>query len=155
MCTRCGSSMLTSLPGTPTLDTDPTVSVLWVLMLQWSSSLDGYTPFGARLLLIHCSVILRVLGVPAEDLGFESPLCRLPLIPDIVADICKGACPGKAGWFQHQCCWFRTSLYAIRSQRHLYDRWRISLEEKGRCRDTWRRNPPITSSIVTAHAAGG
>ena len=32
-----------------------------VLMLQWSSNLDWYTPFGARLLLIHCSVILRVL----------------------------------------------------------------------------------------------
>ena len=66
-------NMLSSLPGALPRDTDPTVSVLWVSMLQWSSSLDGYTPFGARLLLIHCSVILRVLGVPAEGVGVRVP----------------------------------------------------------------------------------
>ena len=120
-------------------------------------NLDGYTPFGARLLLIHCSVILRVLGVPAEDLGFESPLCRLPLIPDIVVDICKGTCSWE-GWLvstsvvvgsAHRCMQFI-------HEKHLYDRWRcVSLEEKARCRDTWRRNPPITSSYRYSSVAGG
>ena len=77
-------------------DTDLTVSVLWVLMLQWSSNLDRYTPFGARLLLIHCSVILRVLGVPAEDLGFESPLCQLPT-HKVAGRRNVGSLPGPCG----------------------------------------------------------
>ena len=66
-------------------DTDLTVSVLWVSMLQWSSNLDRYTPFGARLLLIHCSVILRVLVCQRRIWG---------LSPHFVGTTHPGSCGG-------------------------------------------------------------
>ena len=72
-------------------------------------------------------------GLPAEDLGFESPLCRhqhtkypggetCGLRPDPVVGVCYGSFP-RAGWL-HRCMQF--IHWAC-----VHYRWRcVSLEEK-------------------------
>ena len=66
----------------------------------------------------------------AEDLGVRVPTVSVPLILDLVVEICKGT-TSQEGWLDPTSAVGSALLYAVHSPEHVFNRWRyVSLEEK-------------------------
>ena len=98
-----------------------------------------------HLLPIHCGVILIGTGLSAEDLGFESPLCRYHSSWILWLRSVRELLPRKAGWVQHQHLVRHRCMQFVHKEL-VFNRWRcVSPEEKAHPRDPWWRILPLIS----------
>jgi len=83
--------------------------------------------------------------VSAEDLGFESPLCRYHSSWILWLRSVRELLPRKAGWVQHQQLVPHRYMQFVHKE-HMFNRWHcVSPEERAYHRDHWWRILPLIS----------